>query len=244
MKEITYTSSSKLISDLNRYGNDWIYRGQSNPEWHIESLVARDAMRLSIDVEEFERKTLLKFKQRGRGLASRSEKPKGLLEWLSLMQHHGGPTRLIDFTFSFWVALFFATEFPTGDCILYLLNTKNIAANDDIRDHDFFLSCLLGLDKDHIWIKKDKTSIQMCIPNNLNKRISIQQGVFVYQTKITDSFTESCDASVSKAELMKLIIKKSIVSDIKLRLSKTNCISSALFPGIDGYARSMRNLIS
>ncbi|MCI5147257.1 MAG: FRG domain-containing protein, partial [Candidatus Electrothrix sp. AR3] len=214
------------------------------PDWDIESLVVRDANRLSIDVEEFERKAILKFKQRGRGLASRTEKPKGLLEWLSLMQHHGGPTRLIDFTYSFWVALFFATEFTTGDCAIYLLNTKKIVANNDIRDHDFFLSCLLALDKDHIWVKKDKTSIQMCIPNNLNKRISIQQGLFVYQTKIHDSFAESCNASASKSELKKLIIKESIVNDIKLQLSKTNCISSTLFPGIDGYARSMRNLVS
>jgi len=82
----------------------------------------------------------------------------------------------------------------------------------------------------------------MCIPNNLNKRISIQQGLFVYQTKINDPFTKCSNVPDSKAQIKKLIIKKSIVSDIKLQLSKTNCISSTLFPGIDGYSRSMRNL--
>jgi len=241
MKVLTYTSCAKLIADLNRHSQDWIYRGQSNSKWDIESLVARDAKRLSLDVECFERQALAGFKRRARGLAPRSESLKGLLEWLSLLQHHGGPTRLIDFTYSYWVALFFATEFASGDCAVYLLNTKPLTKNRDTVNHDKFLSCLLGLDKDHYWIKKDYTSIQICIPNNLNQRISIQQGIFVYQTNVRDTFEKSCKAPVSNVDIKKLVIKKSIINDIRLRLSKTNCISSTLFPGIDGFARSMRN---
>ncbi len=32
------------------------------------------------------------------------------LEWLSIMQHFGAPTRLLDFTYSIYIALYFAIE--------------------------------------------------------------------------------------------------------------------------------------
>jgi hypothetical protein len=32
------------------------------------------------------------------------------LEWLSVMQHYGAPTRLLDFTYSVYVAAYFALE--------------------------------------------------------------------------------------------------------------------------------------
>jgi len=241
MKTLTYNNSSELIADLNRYDENWIYRGHSNAKWNIESLAARDAKRLSLDVEAFESKAITSFKRRAKGLIPKSEYPKGMLEWLSLLQHHGGPSRLLDFTYSFWVALFFATEFSCGDCALFLLNTKPLMKKNISVNHDKLLSCLLRLDKDHFIVKKDFTSIQYCLPNNLNQRISIQNGVFVYQTNIKDTFIKSCNSPISEVELKKLVIKKSIINEIKSRLSKTICISSTLFPGIDGFARSMRN---
>src|SRR5216684_3693164 len=42
--------------------------------------------------------------------------------WLALMQHHGAPTRLLDFTWSPYVAAFFALERATSDAAIWAIN--------------------------------------------------------------------------------------------------------------------------
>jgi len=44
------------------------------------------------------------------------------IEWLALMQHHGAPTRLLDFTWSPYVAAFFALERASDDAAVWALN--------------------------------------------------------------------------------------------------------------------------
>jgi hypothetical protein len=43
-------------------------------------------------------------------------------QWLALMQHHGAPTRLIDFTWSPYVAAFFALERTLTDGVVWAMN--------------------------------------------------------------------------------------------------------------------------
>ena len=50
------------------------------------------------------------FRRRAHHYIQSPPSPDEHLEWLALVQHHGGPTRLLDFTKSFYVASFFAVE--------------------------------------------------------------------------------------------------------------------------------------
>jgi hypothetical protein len=43
-----------------------------------------------------------------------------------LIQHHGGPTRLLDFTHSFYVAAFFALERATEDVAVWAVNLDRL----------------------------------------------------------------------------------------------------------------------
>src|SRR5258708_4434671 len=44
------------------------------------------------------------------------------IEWLSVMRHHGAPTRLLDFTYSIYVAAYFALETADMDCAVWAVN--------------------------------------------------------------------------------------------------------------------------
>lgn len=45
-------------------------------------------------------------------------------EWLTVMRHYGTPTRLLDFTYSLYVAMFFAAEDVEGDSVIWAVNKK------------------------------------------------------------------------------------------------------------------------
>ena len=45
-------------------------------------------------------------------------------QWLALMQHHGAPTRLLDFTWSPYVAAFLALERAVDDAAVWAIHPR------------------------------------------------------------------------------------------------------------------------
>lgn len=108
----------KLIFDKKEYGGSkWVFRGQRDSSWAIESSFRRciefDAgalENLERTLRGKERLAINNFKAAAWSYVHKQEMTN--LEWLMLMQHHGVPTRLVDFTESPVVALHFATNAP------------------------------------------------------------------------------------------------------------------------------------
>jgi hypothetical protein len=85
----------------------WIFRGLKSNEYELEPSIERFAKDKWIDWAALELLILEEFRSR----AAMHIDVRDLtddLSWRALMRHHGVPTRLLDFTYSPYVALYFA----------------------------------------------------------------------------------------------------------------------------------------
>jgi len=102
-------SLEEIFNVLMAYDSQWIFRGQSNGAWGLSRSIER------IEVQGFDDNVLrshesymrLKFEAVAHHYLDYQNLPTTNLSWLSLMQHHGVPTRLIDFTTMPFIGLFF-----------------------------------------------------------------------------------------------------------------------------------------
>lgn len=91
----------------------WIFRGQRCVRWGLESCLERGARLAGCPrglLRNRENCMLRDFQNRAHEFLTSVPDENDVLMWLSLIQHHGGPTRLLDFTYSFPVATFFAFD--------------------------------------------------------------------------------------------------------------------------------------
>lgn len=98
--------------DDDPHGPTWIFRGLKSDNYGLEPTIEREAGEYGAPWSALEPLLISEFQSKARmytnplDLPPRDEKEK--LSWLALMQHYGVPTRLLDFTYSHYAALYFA----------------------------------------------------------------------------------------------------------------------------------------
>lgn len=111
----------------------WIFRGQSYSGWRLETSLERSYKRVlpSIPIIQCEKNILLRFKRGAHLVASHLPAQRNTLEWLAFIQHYGGPTRLLDFTKSFYIAAFFCTGNSRVRCGYLVFERTAFAAGSE-----------------------------------------------------------------------------------------------------------------
>lgn len=105
-----------LRADATTYPGPLWYRGQANAAWNLEPKMLRPAN----PNHPPEQHIINRFKQSAAYLLA--SKPITDFDWLFLMQHHGMPTRLLDWSEGPLIALYFAVnEHPDADGALWVL---------------------------------------------------------------------------------------------------------------------------
>ena len=101
----------ELLSEMREDNGKWIYRGQTS-DWELKTSLERahDDFEIELkDAPQIEYQLIREFRRCYAG-TDRYIVMENTLYCLALMQHHGAPTRLLDCTYSPFVAAYFALE--------------------------------------------------------------------------------------------------------------------------------------
>lgn len=109
------------------------------------------------------------------------------LGWMSLIQHYGGPTRLLDFTKSFYCAVFFALERTNQQAAVWAVDYSTLehraaeilgVEGQGEPDRKVRSRILAGLNS---FVGEDNGPRLACpvFPTRLHERLAYQQGLFV-----------------------------------------------------------------
>ncbi|MEA2562248.1 MAG: hypothetical protein QOH06_3752 [Acidobacteriota bacterium] len=86
----------------------WVFRGLKSSSYELQPSIEREARDKTMEWAALEELVLSEYKARARMHLSAPLIPSDEVSWLAQMQHYAIPTRLLDFTYSPFVALYFA----------------------------------------------------------------------------------------------------------------------------------------
>lgn len=242
-----------------------VYRGHSDKNWTLETAIRRTKRKYNeyADGHEIlyaERACLKTFKSRAHFYLNDLPPENDFVSWLSVMQHHGTPTRLLDFTQSLYVALFFAATEAISDFCIWSISDHWLRREGTKfaikHGHDFTNGLRYGeLDSiyqaaNHVISHNkfggneddfDDKSILLIELNRQIPRLAMQQGCFLMPVALDVSFMENLEALAPEKypSIQKIEIPYKLRDEILMHLKVMNITAESLFPGIDGFARSL-----
>jgi ribosomal protein S18 acetylase RimI-like enzyme len=216
----------------------WAFRGQPNALWGLETPLSR-YLRWSGVQEKYwkqqEERILRIFRRKAHLHLNKIPDERDSFEWLALMQHHGAPTRLLDFTWSKYVAAFYALSDPRQgyDAAIWALYPPALTANNK----EFGPWVYGNFEK--YFTQNSKAFVVIGEPHHMNQRLIAHSGTFVVPGNLTMPVEEIVARYVSPDALVKLTLAYQIRREAIKALYDMNITQATLFPDLDGLARSM-----
>lgn len=234
-----------------------IFRGQPYG-WPLNSSLTRILIKNEVDEKNalFIERELLKYFQTKTHLhedVCNELKENDILAWWEVMQHYGAPTRLLDWTKSPYVALYFTVnDLSENDGVVYVLEAGHLNWIQTVRGQkdgtdiryvfEEIRKCIDGKD-----YKKSMVVIGSPTPTN---RMEAQQSSLTLNTELLMPHDKVADGIVfdgvhggeGHTLLQKTIIPSQLKSIFLSELRNKGISADTLFPGIDGLGRATDEL--
>jgi hypothetical protein len=233
---------------LRRHRSDFVFRGEAV---RTAKLVT-SLQRLGGDIHQVEPHLLRNFRK----YAQRSDVPEdSLWHWLALAKHHGLSTRLLDWTYSPYVALHFATAHPIDhehDGSIWMVDFvktnqllpkklraaveelgMNALSADVLREHATTLPEFDRLGEDFVVFFE---------PPALDQRIVNQYALFSLMPSPHARMDEWLERNPGLAR--RVVVPAELKWEVRDKLDQANITERVLFPGLDGLATWLKRYFS
>ena len=240
--------------------NIWLYRGQKDSTWQLSTTLERAASDYHISLNELpkiEQGMIRKFHRHLTNYSIDNYNVRDYFKIVSLMQHHGCPTRFLDFTHSPYIGLFFAIENAEvgKSSAIWSINSQWLDLKYKHRSSKEYITLLnedpyeKSLDMMSCILKDRREIVKHIGPYEMNDRLLIQQGTFIVPMNIKKTFMKNLFSDYDKDDLSKNIVKIVIdcnadfIKEAYLQLYRMNITRATLFPGIDGFTSHLKMLM-
>lgn len=227
-------------------GEECFYRGHPKREYELLPTLFRTKRRYRAH-RDLEADLFFEFKARAHALHG-----SGLTDWdvLFFMRHHGVPTRLLDWTESLGIALYFALHDQDGrplnesPCI-HLLNPYSLNLKSEWEERDLIAPKYIwyGTDDEGVWdygdilvedIGMDWDSPIAIYPEQRSQRVRAQHGWFTLHGDDVRPIDQQVRGVTSKVE-----IPARAIPGARHFLKLAGLDHFAVYPDLDGLARTL-----
>lgn len=233
MQTVEIKSFVDYISCLEQsYNRNYIFRGIHNLKHRLIPKIGRtpymqqckgDDSFLLDNLQDIESKAVYEFVKKAIPHVNLRE-ASSWDQW-TIAQHHGLPTRFLDWTENPMIAAYFATENATGDVAVYVTNREQF--NIVTRTTD-------DVDRDVLSFA-DEDEVVLFIPDYIHPRISAQKGIFTVHKNPTIPLDETM-INGRTCHVDQLIIKSENIGEFVKDLDWCGINRSFIYPGLDGLA--------
>ena len=233
---------------LARHRSDFVFRGEASKD----AKLVTSLQRLGGDYQEVEPHLLRNFRK----YAQRDDVPRdSLWHWLALAKHHGLSTRLLDWTYSPYVALHFATahqqDFATDGAIWMVdfvqtnrLLPKRLRRRLDEEGMNALSADVLGEEAASLaeFDKLGEDFVVFLEPPALDQRIVNQYALFSLMPSPHARMDEWLDRHPELA--LRILLPAELKWEVRDKLDQANITERVLFPGLDGLATWLKRYFS